>query len=416
MLAKLLFPDGPPEPPIRGNRSASATPTSQQYAVPWTSFFPSKPSTGSRDSGCYDSNEFMNRENDPYACRNRAVLDKENLRPVAGKKIMALQQTVPGSNIEFSLNGAKVQNGTKEEKIYSEEDQEVCNITGYQKGSRSSPRQPTLSLVNGRDSASSDVHSNYRSLNIPVLGPDWKVFSDSYSQTSPYGSLSDSFHSSAEGDIGASTSAMSSSVHGDIFSQNISTLRKKTKPYARKIAPSVPMKDAQVQVMCPLGLFPLQSPCSPTFVSKSVTQSTAEIVSQSAVSQTVSQLTLNQSDLPVTSDSTLPSRISYASQNSRDGDSGSDASTVKSDKISSGPEQGRNTPDSIYGPIHKSFKSIKRSVIPKVTSKLASEYIDLAAEPYSNPVSIVCHCDYVKRQVAIGNCVRYTDILSVSFL
>lgn len=384
--AELLtdYSDGPPEPPSRNSRSASATPTSQQYAVPWTSFFPSKPSAGSRDSGCYDSSEFMNRENDPYACRNRAVSDKENLRPNGGKKMIAVQQTIPlpGSNIELNLNGAKVQNGTKEEKIYSEEDQEVCNITGYQKGSRSSPRQPNTSLVNGRSSASSDVHSNYRSLNIPVLGPDWKVFSDSSSQTSPYGSLSDSFHSSAEGDM---TSLMSSSADGDIFSQNISTLRKKSKPYARKVSPSVPMKDAQVQVMCPLGLFPLQSPCSPTLVSRSVTQSTAESISQSVISQTDTQLTFTQTGLPVTSETTFPSRVSYSSQNSRDGDSGSDASTVKSDKVSSGPEQGRNTPDSIYGPIHKNFKSIKRSVIPKVTSKLASENIDLAAQPYSYP-------------------------------
>ncbi|XP_053397792.1 uncharacterized protein LOC123553034 isoform X2 [Mercenaria mercenaria] len=392
--AELLtdYNDGPPEPPIRSSRSASATPTSQQYAVPWTSFFPSKPSTGSRDSGCYDSNEFMNRENDPYAsaCRMRAISDKENLKPNVGKKLIAGQQAIAGTNIELNLNGAKMQNGTKEEKIYSEEDQEVCHITGYQssKGSRSSPRQP--SLVSGRDSASSDVHSNYRSLNIPVLGPDWKVFSDSYSQTSPYGSLSDSFHTSADGDIGAASSAMSSSVHGDIFSPNISTLTRKTKPYARKISPSVPMKDAQVQVMCPLGLFPLQSPCSPTLVSKSVSQSTSETITQSAVSQTGTQQTFNQlifgqSGSQLILETSPSARVSYTSQNSRDGDSGSDASTVKSDKLSSGTEQGRNTPDSLYGPIHKSFKSIKRSVIPKVTSKLASENIDLAGEPYSNP-------------------------------
>ncbi|XP_060588141.1 SAM and SH3 domain-containing protein 1-like isoform X2 [Ruditapes philippinarum] len=393
--AELLtdYNDGPQEPPMRSSRSASATPTSQQqYAVPWTSFFPSsKPSTGSRDSGCYDSNEFMNRENDPYAsaCRIRAVTDKENLRPNGGKKLLVAQQTVPGTNIEFNLNGAKVQNGAKEEKIYSEEDQEVCHITGFQnsKGSRSSPRQPTL--VNGRDSASSDVHSNYRSLNIPVLGPDWKVFSDSYSQTSPYGSMSDSFHTSADETIVAPGSAMSASVHGDIFSQNISTISRKTKPYARKISPSVPMKDAQVQVMCPLGLFPLQSPCSPTLVSTSVTQSTVETVNQS---QTGPQQSFNleltrQSGLQLIPDTSLPTRVSYTSQNSRDGDSGSDASTVKSDKIGSGPEHGRSTPDSLYGPIHKSFKSIKRSVIPKVTSKLASENIDLAGEPYSSPIA-----------------------------
>lgn len=390
---------------MRSTRSASATPTSQQYAVPWTSFFPSKPSSGSRDSGCYDSNEFMNRENDPYAsaCRNRAVSDKENLRPYGAKKAMTAQQNVPGSNIELNLNGAKIQNGvkvengTKEEKIYSEEDQEVCHLTGYQgsKVNRSSPRQPNTSIVSGRDSASSDVHSNYRSLNIPVLGPDWKVFADSCSQTSPYGSLSDSFHTSADGDV---NSAMSSSVHGDVFSQNMSTLKRKTKPYARKVSPSVPMKDAQVQVMCPLGLYQLQSPCSPPLVSKSVTQSTTETVNQTAVSksaslphgsqQTFNQSILEQSGYQITAEAALPARISYVSQNSRDGDSGSDASTVKSDRLSSGPEQGRNTPDSLYGPIHKGFKSIKRSVIPKVTARLASENIDLAAEPYTNPVSI----------------------------
>lgn len=375
------------------NRSASATPTSQQYAVPWTSFFLAKPSTGSRDSGCYDSSEFMNRENDPYASRNRVMVDKENMRPASGKKNGALQPVPVGNGAIFTLNGAKSPNGSKdnnepkEEKIYSEEDQEVCHITGCQSGkvSRTSPRQP---LVSGRSSANSDLHSHYRSLNIPVLGPDWKVFSDSSSQTSPYGALSDSFHIGSSEETAVANFDMTASAHGDTLF-HLSAPVSKSKPYARKIAPSVPMKDAQVQVMCPLGLVPLQSPCSPCLVSKSLNQSSIETVIQSTVSQTSTRQTLNltfseQSGLQMVPEASHIARVSYMSQNSKDGDSGSDASTVKSDVTSSEADLGRSTPDSLYGPIHKSFKSIKRSVIPKVTSKLASENIDLAAEPYTH--------------------------------
>ena len=392
----------------RTSRSASATPTSQQYAVPWTSFFPSsKPSTGSRDSGCYDSSECMSRDN-VDGCRNRTVHDKENLRPYSAKKPgYAPLPIVP--NLDPVLNGAKVSNVGKsevlhiEEKIYSEEDQEVCHITachGY-KANRTSPRQQ--GLVNGHESASSsssDVHSNYRCLNIPILGSDWKVFSDCCSQTSPYGPLDESFDGDTGVDIVGSLQGMSSSVHGDLFAPPDSTFKKKSKPYARKIAASVPLKDAQVQVMCPLGVPQLQSPSSPNPVSRSVAQSNKNvIVNQSNSDNLLTQYILNkpqgdninqsgQNWQQGKSDPSVSARISYTSQNSRDGDSGSDASTVKSES-----EQGRSTPDSLFGPIHANFKSIKRSVIPKVTSKLAMENIDLAAEPYSSPVSMALFCE-----------------------
>lgn len=348
----------------------------------------------------------MARENE--MCRNRSVHDKENVRGYGVKRLVQIQQ--PGLNhLEPVLNGAKVnnltksENGQQEEKIYSEEDQEVCHITGCQgyKVNRSSPRQ--LSLVNGHESASSgssDVHSHYRCLNIPILGSDWKIFSDCCSQTSPYGPLDESFDGDINLDLSGSMQGMSSSVHGDMFSQNELSFNKKSKPYARKIAASVPVKDAQVQVMCPLGVLQLQSPSSPLPVNKTVMQSANSTISQSTSenqNQSINVLSplRNQTENQPQGgqfvpqgpngkpDNSINSRVSYASQNSRDGDSGSDASTVKSES-----EQGRSTPDSLYGPIHKNFKSIKRSVIPKVTSKLASENIDLAAEPYSSPVSI----------------------------
>lgn len=343
----------------------------------------------------------MTRDNEAM-CRNRSVHDKENLRPYSVKR----QGHIPVSNIqnlESSLVNSKVVNakigesGQQEEKIYSEEDQEVCHITGCHgyKVNRLSPRQQ--SIVNGHESASSsssDVHSNYRCLNIPILGSDWKVFSDCCSQTSPYGPLDESFDGDTGVDLTGSLQGMSSSVHGDMFTQSELSFKKKSKPYARKIAASVSVKDAQVQVMCPLGVPQLQSPSSPHPGSKAMTQSvncatnqsTSDTMTTSVLSkqqtQSENKSQSGQNGQQGVSDPSLTSRVSYISQNSRDGDSGSDASTVKSES-----EQGRSTPDSLYGPIHMNFKSIKRSVIPKVTSKLAMENIDLAAEPYSSPVS-----------------------------
>ncbi|XP_052810361.1 uncharacterized protein LOC128238461 isoform X2 [Mya arenaria] len=391
------YDDQPQDQSGRVSRSATATPTSQQYAVPWTSFLPAtKPSGGSRDSGCYDSSECMSRDNDPYAgihARNRVsgVDNKENLRPV---RRVVLPVQYGGMNQESFPSGAKFVSGVKEEKIYSEEDREVCDLTGYRgnKLVRSSPQ--SASLVNGHESASSnssssDVHSHYRCLNIPILGPDWKVFSDCCSQTSPYGPLDETCDQTSHPYV-VDSLPVANSVQNSLLTQQ--SLRKKFKPYAKKISPSAPMKDAQVQVMCPLGV-QLQSPASPPNVSSVMNQSITSVADYK--SQTGTQAILTQSKIQHQStenvpkdksDNSVQSRVSYISQSSREGDSGSDASTVKSEKLGSELDLGRCTPDSMLGSANKNFKSIKRSVIPKVTSKLAAENIDLSAEPYSSPV------------------------------
>ncbi|XP_052239560.1 uncharacterized protein LOC127850513 isoform X2 [Dreissena polymorpha] len=397
--------DHPPEGPGRTCRSTTATPTSQQYAVPWTSFFPStKASGGSRDSGCYDSSEYGSRENPNrdqeslagmYA-RNRGAVaggdNKENLKPlpVTLKRVVPPVQNGGVSSAEsLSVNGAR---NVQEERVYSEEDKEVCNLTGCLglKVRRASPQ--STNLVNGHGGnqgrgGSSDVHSNYRCLNIPTLGSDWKVFSDCCSQTSPYGPLNESDDAAQ---LFTGYQSLSEFNSGVVALQNELT-KLKFRPYVRKMAPVVPTNDAQVQVMCPLGNL-LQSPTSPPITSsaKSQNQSKSEkVINQTTIAQTGSPMVLTKGKtLKQRSDSVKnttkiefsePTRVSYTSQSSREGDSGSDASTVKSES-----EQGRNTPDSIYGPIHAHFKSIKRSVIPKVTSKLALENIDLASEPYSS--------------------------------
>jgi len=325
--------------------------------------------------------------------------NKENQRPLpvpVRKVVVPGQYGQPNSAESFSVGRIM----GKEEKIYSEEDREVCTLTGCQgnRVARASPQ--SASLVNGHESAgsnsSSDVHSHYRCLNIPILGPDWKVFSDCCSQTSPYGPLDESPDDNVHPYLGDNAQS-TASVHHHFHAEKIAM--KKFKPYARKISPNLPMRDAQVQVMCPLGLN-LGSPNSPPF-SSAMTQSVTSANTFIDMNQSISQSIVTQSDLTQSTyllknvenggnvpkekyDSTVQSRVSYISQGSKEGDSGSDASTVKSERYGSETELGRSTPDSIG----KNFKSIKRSVIPKVTSKLAAENIDLSAEPYSSQVCL----------------------------
>ena len=355
----------------------------------------------------------MNRDNfDPYACinRNRIHLhDKENHRPQTKRNIKpepGFHSDLVGLNLNFGASGQKSISGAegpKLEKIYSEEDREVCDITGFHSNGTDTilSKVQNLSAMSDVEKLESSLQNRNLTLNIPVLGPEWKVFQDMSSQTSPkYGAMTDSFHTSLDGDLSNVSSSMSASAHGDFFSQNQSTLKKKSKPYARRIAPVVPMKDAQVQVMCPLGFSPQQfSPGNPLGVSTpTVSQPSEQVTSltSSLVLLNSNQSGNEQTASLVKAEEASPARVSYvsqSSQNSREGDSGSDASTVKSDKnqdvCDSTELLAKNIPESVTpGPLMKGFKSIKRSVIPKVTSKLATENIDLSKEPYSTTVII----------------------------
>ena len=436
----LIFSDVTERPPSRVNRSATATPSSQTYQAPWTSYFPPKPSTGSRDSGCYDSSEYMTKESaEGYSSINMGNKDNQRTFPgYVGHRVMLSKNYCDKvynganvSNMQFDDSVQYRQVSVKPEKIYSEEDREVRNITGY---------QSDHSLQNGQvkvDDSSAAEKRNMR-LNIPVL-TDWKYMMDNYTQTiQHYASLSESYHTEANAFTGLDINTHEEQLRG--------LVKLKSKPYIKKNSPNIDGKDAQVQVMCPLGFSPspqtieqtnrqgaisvsqseqtasqngvsfyLPELTSPEVI-KSDSQLTQETSSRkaSAGSQSIKQTGLKaatpgtQSFQQTVYKNVEPSmqltlsgtnclvllKKSPADDLSAAGQPETRSSTNKEDPCSSDAvksaagesETGRGTPDSQYGPVHMGFKSIKRSLIPRVTSKLASENIDLAQEPYSSKV------------------------------
>ena len=447
-----LFSDITERPPSRVNRSTTATPSSQTYQAPWTSYFPQKPSTGSRDSGCYDSSEYMTKEMaEAYSSINSG--NKDGHRAVAGhtgNKIMLSKnycdRTFNGANAGNLLLGENVQYRQisqipgKPEKIYSEEDREVRNITGY---------QSDHSLQNGQNKVEDGNGAQKRNmkLNIPVL-TDWKYFMDNFTQTvQQYASLSESYHTDPN-----SIQALDSNTQEQI----LGFFKLKSKPYIKKNSPNVEGKDVQVQCMFPLGVGFTPSPqlIDQTAPQTSVSASSEQTASQDIVSfylpsdptspqgvttssqlakqaytrqlstgyqipkQTGSkvitsdsqnsqqtgtqetdprlQLTLNDSNCLILlkkspGDELLASGQTNPNNTARN-DSSQDGGNIKADNSSgTDGEVGRSTP------VHMGFKSIKRSLIPRVTSKLAAESIDLAQEPYSTKVKVtpVAHINLI---------------------
>ena len=337
-------------------------------------------------------------------------------------------------NMQFDENVQYRHISVKPEKIYSEEDREVRNLTGY---------QSDQSLQNGQvkaDDGNAAEKRNMR-LNIPVL-TDWKYMMDNVTQTiQPYTSLSESYHNEPGAIQGQDV---------DTHEQLMGLVKLKSKPFIKKNSPNVEGKDAQVQVMFPLGVgftpspqpvdhflpqqvatvtlseqigsqdgvsfyLPSDQPSPKVVMSDSqlplqiaskqassrnqpAKQTGSKVVSSGSHSlqQTGSQNAEPRMQLTLSGSNCLVLKKSPADDLSVTGQPQSKSSTtkenpnseVKSDNVPSTgeAEMGRNTPDSAHGPIHMGFKSIKRSLIPRVTSKLASESIDLAQEPYSTKV------------------------------
>ena len=334
-----------------------------------------------------------------------------------------------GGNLLLGENVQYRQISGKPEKIYSEEDREVRNITGY---------QSDHSLQNGQNKEEGNgAQKRNMKLNIPVL-TDWKYFMDNFTQTvQQYASLSESYHTDPN-----SIQALDSNTQEQI----LGFFKLKSKPYIKKNSPNVDGKDVQVQCMFPLGVG--FSP-SPQFIDQSrpgtSVSASEQTVSQDVVSfflpsdptspqgvtsssqlakqaytrqlSTGNQTTIQTGSRVITSDSqntqqtgtqeTDP-RLQLTLNNSNclillkksPGDelaasgqtnpntttrdvSSLDGGNVKAENSSgTDGEMGRSTP------VHMGFKSIKRSLIPRVTSKLAAESIDLAQEPYSTKVKL----------------------------
>ena len=381
-------------------------------------------------------------------------INKDTQRLVPGSGYVGHRVMVSRNPCDRVLNGANVGNvqlddsvqckqvSMKPEKIYSEEDREVRNITGY---------QSDQSLPNGQvkvDESNVAEKRNMR-LNIPVL-TDWKYMMDNFTQTiHQYANLSESYHMNSDPNTGQDANTHEDQLRGLV------KLKTTSKPYIKKHSPNVDGKDAQVQVMCPLGFSPTpqiteqMNPKPPVFVPQSeqaapqngvsfylpdlspeviktdsqltqqntsrkastgsqpVKQTGSKIVpatqSVQYVPQTDSrsletgmQLTLSGSNCLVLLKKSPANDQSSIGQSETRPVTNQELSQGNTDMIKSNvgePDTGRNTPDSQYGPVHMGFKSIKRSVIPRVTSKLASENIDLAQEPYSTKVRLLtCFC------------------------
>ena len=379
------------------------------------------------------------------------VGNKDSHRAVSGytgNRIMLSKnycdRTFNGANVGnllFDENVQYRQISGKPEKIYSEEDREVRNITGY---------QSDHSLQNGQnkvDEGNAAEKRNMR-LNIPVL-TDWKYFMDNFTQTvQQYASLSESYHTDPN-----SIQALDSNTQEQI----LGFFKLKSKPYIKKNSPNIEGKDVQVQCMFPLGIGfatspqPIDQTKPQTCVSASMSEQTvsqdvvsfflpsdptspqgatsssqlakqaytrqlstgnkatkhtgSKVVSSNSQSsqQTGSQetdprlqLTLNDSNCLILLKKSPGDELAISGQTNpklsatRD-ESSLDGGIVKSENSSAtgDAEVGRSTP------VHMGFKSIKRSLIPRVTSKLAAESIDLAQEPYSTQVkcssSYICH-------------------------
>lgn len=336
-----------------------------------------RPCPGSRDSGCYASSEhiypregfhklLLNTQPVPQAFVERQYSpmhsNKENLKPsnmyrTGNKGGKSSSDSRPESCKSFSVED-KISDLDKSDREYTEEDKEVFEIT------RNSEKQKESST----DFISNDENKIVTDSSLICDGPNLgnmdtsfcsQLCADSnFVMCSCAGTQTSPKHSGNICDNDVSDIQYGGSRHHSEPSE-ISETRTKPQPFPRRtVTKHGALRDAQVQVMCPLGNFNTMKN------------------SQSA------ERTLELSSLPQS-----PNSNKEATCNGVIVDPKVHSSVGKRKPVPN--RRTKSMDDTNQGPVHshKEFRSIKKSLINQVTSKLASERIDLSQEPYTSEVS-----------------------------
>lgn len=305
--------------------------------------------TGSRDSGCYGSSEQIIRkvtETQPVKVPKSSYIEnKENFKPSHGLHcIKSPSKSDDMSSSIYSSDSTRVNSELdRSDKEYTEEDKEVGEITKY-----FAPGKTKLLSTPGETNSTEEQMVMYLC---------------SGTQTSPFGAISCDTKISQNSSLVLNNDIVDQKNRGAIENASSdssvdSSPHKKPKPFLKKIGAKLGERcDAQVQVMSPMS------------------------------SQIYSSYKSVVNDSKIQSDSKCVERKSKSPPALLNGYMQSNVSTSESRK--SGPQENWTKvgmKQSVYGPVQKNYRSIRKSLVPLVTSKLAQEKIDLKQEPYSNKV------------------------------